>query len=49
MDAVFAEAIASAIVPADRALADAATLRLILEELERLPKAERHVLLLSAM
>lgn len=49
MDTVFAEAIASATVPADRALAESAKLRVVLDEMERLPKAERHALLLSAV
>lgn len=49
MDAVFAEAIASATVPADRALGEAARLRLVLHEMERLPASERHSLLLSAL
>jgi len=49
MDDVFAEALASVTVPADRALAQSAHLRTVLEEMERLPKAERHVLLLNAI
>lgn len=49
MDDAFAETLASATVPADRALTEATQLRTVLEEMERLPKAERHVLLLSAV
>ena len=49
MDDAFAEALASATVPADKALAQSAHLRAVLEEMERLPKAERHVLLLNAV
>ncbi len=49
MDDAFAEALASQSVPADQALATAARLRVVLDEIERLPKAERHVLLLNAL
>ena len=49
MDDAFAETLASATVPADHALAEATQLRLVLEEMERLPNSERHVLLLSAV
>ena len=49
MDDAFAEALASATVPADKALAHSAHLRMVLEEMERLPKTERHVLLLNAV
>ncbi|MEZ2348145.1 RNA polymerase sigma factor [Terriglobus sp. RCC_193] len=49
MDDAFAEALASATVPADKALAQSMHLRVVLDEMERLPKAERHVLLLNAI
>lgn len=49
LDDAFAETLASATVPADHALAESMQLRVVLEEMERLPKAERHVLLLSAV
>ncbi|WP_232296214.1 RNA polymerase sigma factor [Terriglobus sp. TAA 43] len=49
MDDAFAEALASATVPADKALVQSAHLRSVLEEMERLPKAECHVLLLNAV
>jgi RNA polymerase sigma-70 factor (ECF subfamily) len=49
MDDAFAETLASATVPADKALAHAAHLRAVLEEMERLPRAERHALLLNAV
>ncbi len=48
MDELFAEGLMAADVPADRALDDAQSLGTVLVELERLPKGERHVLLLSA-
>jgi RNA polymerase sigma-70 factor (ECF subfamily) len=49
MDESFAQALAAATAPADKALAEARHLQNVLEEIERLPKAERHVLLLAAM
>jgi len=49
MDDAFAETLASATVPADKALAHAAYLRTVLDEMERLPNAERHALLLNAV
>jgi RNA polymerase sigma-70 factor (ECF subfamily) len=49
MDAVFAESLAAQSVPADRALDEAQRMAAVLKELERLPKAEKHVLLLSAV
>ncbi|WP_334239658.1 RNA polymerase sigma factor [Terriglobus sp. ADX1] len=49
MDDAFAEALASATVPADKALAQSAHLRNVLDEMERLPSAERHALLLNAV
>ena len=36
-------------LPADKALDEARRMRAVLREMERLPKAERHVLLLSAV
>jgi RNA polymerase sigma-70 factor (ECF subfamily) len=49
IDFTFAESLAATIVPADQALGAARQLRLLLEAIERLPKAERQVLLLSAV
>ena len=48
MDAAFGGSLVAANVPVDRALSEAQNLAIVLVELERLPKAERHVLLLSA-
>jgi len=48
-DENFAERLAARSVPADRALGEARRLKAVLYEMERLPKGERHVLLLSAM
>jgi RNA polymerase sigma-70 factor, ECF subfamily len=49
MDADFAEGLVARSVPADKALEEARRMRSVLCELERLPKDERHVLLLSAI
>ena len=49
MDETFAESLAARTVPADEALDDAQRMKAVLRELERLPKGERHVLLLSAL
>ena len=49
MDESFAEGLAASNVAADRALDEAQRMRSVLREMERLPKAERHVLLLSAI
>ena len=49
MDAVFADGLAARSVPADQALEEAQRMSAVLREMERLPKAERHVLLLSAV
>lgn len=49
MDERFAEGLAGSSVPADHAIAEAQRMKAVLRELERLPKAERHVLLLSAV
>lgn len=48
MDAAFASTLIASTVPTDRALGEAQNLQAVLVELERLPKSERHVLLLSA-
>src|SRR5271156_736692 len=49
LDETFAESLASATMPADKAMEEAQRFRSVLREIERLPKAERHVLLLSAI
>ena len=49
MDEQFAESLVASHVPADEALHDAQRMRAVLRELERLPKAERYVLLLSSL
>ena len=49
MDDLFAESLVSRSVPADQALHQADRLKAVLREWERLPKPERHVLLLSAI
>jgi len=49
IDAAFADRLAATSVAADQALDESQRLRAVLEELERLPKAERHVLLLAAI
>lgn len=49
LDEVFAGTLAASSVPADRALDEAQRIGSVLREMERLPKAERHVLLLSAV
>lgn len=49
LDEVFANSLASAIMPADAAMEEAQRFQSVLREIERLPKAERHVLLLSAI
>jgi RNA polymerase sigma-70 factor, ECF subfamily len=49
MDAMFAQSLASATIPADAAMEEAQRFQAVLREVERLPKAERHVLLLSAL
>jgi RNA polymerase sigma-70 factor (ECF subfamily) len=48
-DEGFAEGLAARDVPADAALDEARRMRAVLREMERLPRAERHVLLLSAV
>ena len=49
MDESFAEALVSADLPADQALAEAGRIRRVLGAMERLPRREREALLLSAM
>jgi RNA polymerase sigma-70 factor (ECF subfamily) len=49
MDAVFAESLAGRAVPADQELGDARRVRSMLEAIERLPKLEKQVLLLSGV
>jgi RNA polymerase sigma-70 factor (ECF subfamily) len=49
MDATFADSLVGTDQPADEALGDARRMRAVLRELEALPKAERQVLLLSAV
>jgi len=49
MDAVFARQLVASTAPADQVLAEARRIALVLAEIDRLPKRERHVLLLSAM
>jgi len=49
MDEFFAATLVAATTPADQALDEAQRLQAVLKELERLPKAERHVLILSSL
>src|SRR5580658_6623412 len=49
LDARFAESLAAGNVPADRAVDEARRMKAVLSEMERLPKAERNVLLLAAV
>jgi RNA polymerase sigma-70 factor (ECF subfamily) len=49
MDESCAESLAAITAPADERLSEAQRMKEVLRELERLPKAERHVLLLSAV
>jgi RNA polymerase sigma-70 factor (ECF subfamily) len=49
LDETFAKSLASTTMPADAAIEEAQRFQSVLRELERLPKAERHVLLLSAI
>lgn len=49
MDSSFAEQIAGRAVPVDQALEATRNLEAVLAEIERLPRGERHVLLLSAI
>ena len=49
LDANFADSLVGTAQPADEALEEARRMRAVLRELEALPRAERHVLLLSAV
>jgi RNA polymerase sigma-70 factor (ECF subfamily) len=49
LDENFAKSLASGTIPADAAMEEAQRFEATLREVERLPKAERHVLLLSAL
>jgi RNA polymerase sigma-70 factor (ECF subfamily) len=49
LDETFAQSLAGATMPADTAMAEAQRYQSVLREIERLPRAERHVLLLSAL
>jgi len=49
MDDLFAHSLVAAAVPADQALHEEQQVKAVLKELESLPKAERNVLLLSAV
>ena len=49
MDESFAESLVARTVPADEALNEAQRMSAVLREIERLPKGERHALLLSAV
>jgi RNA polymerase sigma-70 factor, ECF subfamily len=49
MDEIFARSLVASGVPADKALDEAQRMKTVLREMERLPKAERNVLLLSAV
>ena len=49
MDDSFAESLAASSVPADERLCEAQRMSAVLREMERLPKAERQVLLLAAI
>ena len=49
MDEVFAQTLIAASTPADQAISEVQQMNAVLQELERLPKLERHVLLLSAV
>jgi RNA polymerase sigma-70 factor (ECF subfamily) len=49
MDAVFAEGLVSTNISAEKALDQSQRIQAVLRELERLPRAERHILLLSSL
>jgi RNA polymerase sigma-70 factor (ECF subfamily) len=49
MDEIFAQSLVASSLPADEALEQAQRMTAVLREMERLPKAERHILLLSAI
>lgn len=48
-DEGFAESLVAKSLPADKALDEARRMRSVVREMERLPKAERHVLMLSVV
>jgi RNA polymerase sigma-70 factor (ECF subfamily) len=49
MDAAFAESLVARSLPADEAVDEGRRMTAVLREMERLPRGERHVLLLSAV
>ena len=49
MEEAFASSLIGKHLPADQALAERHELQLVMKELDRLPRAEKHVLLLSAL
>jgi RNA polymerase sigma-70 factor (ECF subfamily) len=49
MDELFAQSLVARTLPADQALDEAQRMNAVLRELEHLPKAERHILLLAAI
>jgi RNA polymerase sigma-70 factor (ECF subfamily) len=49
LDENFARSLVSGTIPADAAMVEAQRFEVTLREVERLPRAERHVLLLSAL
>jgi RNA polymerase sigma-70 factor, ECF subfamily len=49
LDEVFAGTLAASSTPADKAFDEAQRIGSVLREMERLPKAERHALFLSAV
>ena len=49
MDEVFAQSLVARNLPADQALAETSRMHRVLQEIDRLPRGEREVLLLSAM
>jgi RNA polymerase sigma-70 factor (ECF subfamily) len=49
LDESFAKSLVSGTLPADAAIEEAECFQSVLREIERLPRAERHVLLLSAL
>ncbi len=49
MDEVFAQSLVARDLPADRMLAETRRIQVVLAEIDRLPRGEREVLLLSAM
>ena len=49
MDEAFARSLVGSHLPADQALAESRELKLVLEQMDRLPRGEKHVLLLAAV